>query len=137
MSTQYVHPPGQQATPPQATHGSQPVSPHPYPAGQPHPHGLGAFSHPLAALLSQSRQPDGQDVTTHCPDWQAMAVFANEGQVYPHAPQFETLTTIALSHPFESTPSQFAYPLLHNGLHVYAPPETTHWGAATLSVPAG
>ena len=75
-------------------------------------------SHPFAGLPSQSLNVPEQ-TGTHAPATQLVVPFVLL-QIVPHAPQFEALTLVLVSHPFCVLPSQLPKPAPQTGTH--APP---------------
>lgn len=65
-------------------------------------------SQPLVAAPSQLPKPAMQVPIPHTPPRQADEAFAGETQVFPHAPQFETVVRRLTSHPLRWSRSQSA-----------------------------
>jgi hypothetical protein len=65
----------------------------------------------MLAVVAPSSVP--LDAAVHAPFVQVCpAVHA-----FPHAPQFDTLVLVFVSHPFTAFASQFPYPAAHVGVH--------------------
>jgi hypothetical protein len=74
-------------------------------------------SQPFARFPSQFPKPAAHR-SWHVPLMHNAAELGPAGQTLPHAPQFRTLDEIAVSQPFNGSPSQLPKPPLHASEHV-------------------